>query len=379
MSVRKKDHRIMHLPRILLLALTAFALASCDEEQASEESEPVVRAIKHMTLGERAGLQQRRIAGVVTAAIQTNVGFEISGQVIELLRNAGDTVEDGALIARLDPVPARLRVEQSENALAQAQATLVDASRKFEQQSQLRQQGYATQTAFDSAESAYKNAQGAVGVAVSQLDLARRDLAKTDLKAPFSGVIARREVEVFEEVAGGQTIYAIQSSGKDKIDAALPETLINTIALGSAVDVSFPPLRGATAKGIVDEIAPLASDGNAYPIEIRLDNAPPGLRPGMSAEITFRFETQATGKAFLVPMTALKPQTRSEDDKDATVFVYDAATGTLSERRVKVANVLNNNLEIIGDLSEGEVIATAGVSFLHDGMSVTLFDPVLLK
>lgn len=369
----------MHLPRILLIALTAFALASCDEEQASEESEPVVRAIKHMTLGERAGLQQRRIAGVVTAAIQTNVGFEISGQVIELLRNAGDTVEDGALIARLDPVPARLRVEQSENALAQAQATLVDAGRKFEQQSQLRQQGYATQTAFDSAESAYKNAQGAVGVAVSQLDLARRDLAKTDLKAPFSGVIARREVEVFEEVAGGQTIYAIQSSGKDKIDAALPETLINTIALGSAVDVSFPPLRGATAKGIVDEIAPLASDGNAYPIEIRLDNAPPGLRPGMSAEITFRFETQATGKAFLVPMTALKPQVSGEDDNDATVFVYDAATGTLSERRVKVANVLNNNLEIIGDLSEGEVIATAGVSFLHDGMSVTLFDPVLLK
>ncbi len=370
----------MHLSRILLLALTVFVVASCDEEkEKAADSEPVVRAIKHMTLGERAGLQQRRIAGVVIAAIQTNVGFEINGQVIELLRNAGDVVDDGELIARLDPEPARLRVEQSENSLAQAQATLDDARKKFEQQSQLRRQGYATQTAFDSAEAAFKNAQGAVGVAISQLDLARRDLSKTDLKAPFSGVVARREVEVFEEVTGGQTIYVIQSSGKGKIEASLPETLINTVALGSTVDVSFPPLRGATAKGVVDEIAPLASDGNAYPIEIRLENAPPGLRSGMSAEVTFRFETAVTGKAFMVPMTALKPQTSIKDDMDATVFVYDTASGTLSERRVRVANVLNNRLEIVGELSEGEIIATAGVSFLHDGMNVTLFDPQFLK
>ena len=264
----------MHLSRILLLALTVFALASCDEEQKTEDSEPVIRAIKHMTLGERAGLQQRRIAGIVTAAIQTNVGFEISGQVIELLRDAGDIVETGELIARLDPEPARLRVEQSENSLAQAQATLVDAQRKFEQQSQLRRQGYATQTAFDSAEAALKNAQGAVGVAASQLDLARRDLAKTDLKAPFPGVIARREVDVYQEVSGGQTVYAIQSSGDDEVEAYLPETLINTVALGSAVEVSFPPLGGAATTGTVSQISPLASDGNAYPIEIRLENAP---------------------------------------------------------------------------------------------------------
>ena len=99
----------------------------------------------------------------------------------------------------------------------------------------------------------------------------------------------------------------------------------------------------------------------------------------MSAEITFRFETEATGEAFLVPMTALKPKAGNDDEMDASVYVYDEATGTLSERRVRVANVLNNSLEIIGDLSEGEIIATAGVSFLHDGMQVTLFDPKFFR
>lgn len=366
----------MPLFRIVTAACVLFGLAACEEEQTAQKAEPTIRAIKHMALGQRAGLQQRRIAGVVTAAISTNVGFEIGGQVVELLRKAGDTVEAGELIARLDPEPSRLRVAQSENSLAQAQATLDDASKKFEQQRKLRSQGYATQTAFDTAEATLKNAEGAVGVAESQLDLARRDLQKTDLKAPFAGVIANRSVDVFQEVSGGQTIYSVQSEGEDKIEASLPETLINTVSLGSAVEVSFPPLGGAVVAGTVDEIAPLAGDANAYPIEIKLENAPPGLRSGMSAELIFRFETEATGKAFLIPMTALKPHINS---KDASVFVFDGDTKKLVERTVRVTNVENNSLEVVGDLAEGEVIATAGVSFLHDGMAVTLFDAESLK
>ncbi|MEM7404809.1 MAG: efflux RND transporter periplasmic adaptor subunit [Pseudomonadota bacterium] len=362
--------------RDLCIAIAALSLTGCEAEQAVTESKPTIRAIKHMTLDQRAGLQQRRIAGVVTAALTTNVGFEINGQVIELLRNVGDAVETGELIARLDPEPSRLRLAQSENSIVQAEATLDDARKKFEQQRKLRRQGYVTQAEFDTAEAAFKNAEGALGVARSQLDLARRDLAKTDLKAPFPGVIARQEVEVYQEVTGGQTIYAVQSRGEDKVEASLPETLINTVSLGSSVDISFPPLGGASVKGIVDEIAPLTGAANAYPIEIRLDQAPPGLRSGMSAELVFRFATESTGKAFLVPMSALRPRVGSED---SLVFVFDPGTETLSQRTVRVTNVENNSLSVVGDLKEGEIIATAGVSFLHDGMKVTLFDINLLK
>ena len=366
----------MTLTRLVALSFALLALGACEEEKSAKDAEPAIRAIKHMTLDQRAGLQQRRIAGIVKAAVSTNVGFEINGQVVELLRKAGDAVEVGELIARLDPEPSRLQVAQAENTLAQQQATLDDARKKFDQQKKLRSQGYATQTALDTAEASLKNAEGAVGVAVSQLDLAKRDLAKTDLKAPFAGVIARQDVEVFEEVSGGQTIYAIQSEGEDKVEASLPETLINTVSLGSTVEVSFPPLGNASVKGVVDEIAPLSGGANAYPIEVKLENAPPGLRSGMSAELIFRFETEATGKAFLVPMTAILPRL---GDEDASIFVYDPQTSKLNERMVQVTNVENNSLEIVGDLSAGEIVATAGVSFLHDGMQVTLFDSDLLK
>ena len=138
----------------------------------------------------------------------------------------GDPVDSGELIARLDAEPSRLRLSQAENSIAQAQATLDDARKKFEQHRKLLRQRYVTRAEFDSAEATFKNAEGAVGVAKSQLDLASRDLAKTDSKAPFAGVIAPREVDEFQEVSGGQTIYAVQSQGEGKITASLPETLI---------------------------------------------------------------------------------------------------------------------------------------------------------
>lgn len=362
--------------RTVLSACVVLSLAACDEEVV-ETQEDVVRAIKYVMLDQRAGLQSRRIAGVVRAAISSNVAFETGGQIIELLRKSGDKVEAGELIARLDPEPYQLQLSQAENSLAQAIATLDDSQKKFAQQKRLLDQGFTTRTAFDSAEATLKNAEGAVGVAQSQLDLAKRDLAKTDLKAPFAGVIASKTVEVFEEVTGGQAIYAMQTDGEDKIEAALPETLINTVSLGAAVEISFPPLGGVTVTGKVDEIAPLTGDANAYPIEVTLDNAPPGLRSGMSAELTFRFATQATGQAFLVPLAAVKPALGAEGD--ATVFVFEPDTKTLDERIVTITNVEGNALEIIGKLEAGEIIATAGVSFLHNGMQVELFDADRLR
>lgn len=357
-----------------MTCLIPLVLLGCDDDEQTAEQE-VIRAIKYMTLEERAGTQERRIAGIVAASQTTNAAFETAGQVTELLRRSGDAVAEGDLIARLDPEPYQLRVAEAENALAQAEAGLDDARKKFAQQDDLFKQGFATRTAFDSAEAAFKNAQGAVGIAESQLDLARRDLKKTDLTAPFSGVIARRDVEVFEEISGGQSIYAIQSADEGKIEASIPETLINIVSLGASVDVSFPPLGGASTTGTIDEIAPSAGDANAYPIEIVLGNAPSGMRPGMSAEVTFSFESAETGTAFVVPMGAVA----ANPGGASNVFVFDPATQTLSSRSVDVANVHNNSLQIIGDLNPGEIIATAGISFLHDGMRVDLFDPSSLE
>ena len=360
----------------LLLVGTLVLLLGCDDK-IETELEPQIRAIKYTVLGELAGDQERRIAGVVTAAVTSNVAFEISGQVADLPRKSGDRVKKGEVIARLDAGSYELQVAKARNALAQEQANLNDAQFKFDQLKQLRSEGFTAQSTLDSAEATLKNAQGAVGVAKSQLNLASRDLAKTNLKAPFEGVIARKMVEVFEDVKTGQAIYALQTETRSKIEASLPETLINKISLGTKVIVSFPPLGGATATGRVDEMSPLTGDANAYPIQVALDAAPDGLRPGMSAEVAFTFASDDTGKAFIVPMSAVLADAKPGGDGD--VFVFNPDTRELQKRAIAVVNVRNNQLQVTGDLAEGEIIATGGVSFLHDGMRVELFDPAVWR
>lgn len=360
---------------LLVFGLT-LGLTACDETSPTE-SKPLIRAIKNTTLEFRAGVQQRVLTGETKADLTSNAAFEVSGQVIRMAVDVGDHVAKGTLLAQLDPEPYSLALRQAQSELISANADLEDAIRKFEQQSELFERRFATKTSFDSAEARKRSAEAAVDAAESQVALDRRNLSKTELKAPFDGVIATKLVEVFEEVSPGQTIYALQS-GNPKVEATLPETLISVVGINQQVTVSFPPLRGATVSGWIDEIAPLAGDANAYPIEIALDNPPEGLRVGMSAEIVLEFATQNTGMAFMVPYGAVKA--RGGADTGASVFVFDAATGTVSEVPVAVVDVQDNVLQIVGDsLAAGDIIATAGVSFLHDGMRVTLFDDSVFK
>ena len=322
-------------------------LAGCSEEQAEVQPEPV-RAIKYMTLERGAAAQQRRIAGVVAAGTSSVAAFETAGQVIELTHNVGDTVAAGDLLAWLDPEPFRLRLAEAEAKRDQARAAVADAESKYQQQNQLFDKGYATRTARESALATLRNARGALGVAESQVQIASRNLGKTELKAPFSGVIARRTVEPFEEVASGQEVYTLQTEGESEVKVSLPETLVNVVSVGDPVDVIVSLLSSDAIQGRVAEVSPLAEGVNAYPVTIRLEETLPGLRPGMSAQVLFQFRPADTSNAFTVPISALKPKVGEEG---GFVYVFDA--GTLDERAVQVVNLRDNSLQIVGEIHAG--------------------------
>ena len=79
----------MVLVRALLAAILMLSLAACEEEAQETTGEPVVRAIKYVKLDQKAGLQERRLSGIVIAAISSNVAFETNGQVRSEERRVG--------------------------------------------------------------------------------------------------------------------------------------------------------------------------------------------------------------------------------------------------------------------------------------------------
>ncbi len=358
---------------LFVCAAIALGAAGCDDPPEAAPPPPI-RAIKYMTLEAGGGAQMRRLSGVIVAGTTANAAFQAAGQVIELTKKVGDAVKDGEVLARLDPEPLRLRERSAESQLRQAQAAYTNANSRYSQQKQLFDRGYATRTAYEASLADVRTARGAVEVAQSELRIASRDLEKSSLRAPFSGVVARRHVEAFEEVSSGAPIYTIQSEGETEVEVSIPETLVNAVAIGEAVIVVVPLAAVPPLDGRVTEIAPLAEDVNAYPVKVRLAATPESVRPGMSAEVTFSFADAASDGSFTVPIAALKP---AANQQGGTLFLFK--DGKLEARSVLVVNVRENTLQVQGDLATGDIIATAGVSILYDGMPARLLDPAQLR
>lgn len=351
--------------------MLGVSLAGCNEADVKKVELPP-RSIKYMKLDQLAKNATRQLAGVVKAGTSANVAFEINGSVTVMTKKIGDPVKKGEALAKLDPKSIELEVKQAEFSLKQALATLEDTRSKLSQKEQLWKSRYTTKTALDTAKVNFANAEGQVGIARSQLDLRKRDLGKTVLEAPFSGTVSERAVEVFEEVKAGEAIYKLQTQGENEVEVSVPETLIGFVKVGDSVTVKLSPLNGTSTKGLVTEVSPQAGDANAFPVTVRLEKSPPELRPGMSAQVIITFKGEGTGKAYSIPVGALKPDVT---ENQGTVFVYDPKTETIRQAAVKVVGIKGNMPEIVGDIEPGDIIAVAGVGQMYDGMKVRLLDP----
>lgn len=352
-----------------VFSISVLLLAGCKEEETALADAPV-RAIKTMVLKDRAADQVRRISGIVEAETVTDLSFETSGQITKLLVDVGDFVDKDQVIGELDSEPYKLKVDSALGEVQTANANLKDAQEKFTQQSALRKKGFTTKTNFDTATANLEVAKSQLKVTQTKLSIAERDLRKTQLLAPFRGRVSEKYVDVFADVQGGQKVVQMHTEGKLKVQVSVPEGLVRYFKTGDKVSVSFPTLRSLTTEGSIDEISSRAGAANAFPLEITLDQQYPELRPGIAAEVTFRFATGATGAAFVVPTTALLP---AEENKKAYLFVFDAKDSVVKKTKVEIINIRDNELEIASDLKPGDVIATAGVSFLTDGMKVKLW------
>ena len=150
---------------------------------------------------------------------------------------------------------------------------------------------------------------------------------------------------------------------------SIPETTVARIRLGAPARVRFATLPGREIAGQVSEIGSAADKANAFRIKVALAESPPGVQPGMTAEAILSLSEQARSAGFLLPPAAILP---SDTPRQGYVFIFDAQSSTVRRRKIQVGAVKDNMAVIIAGLKAGDVVATAGVSFLSDGQEVKL-------
>ncbi|MBW2449811.1 MAG: efflux RND transporter periplasmic adaptor subunit [Deltaproteobacteria bacterium] len=354
-----------------LLSLFVFVLFACRQEPPPPLER--VRAIKTITVTERASGRARRFSGVIEAADKSSISFEVSGNVQKVNVEVGQKVEKDQVLAVLDERTYKLNVQGAEAALGRAKVQLADKRKDLDRFKRIAKAdpGAISQASIDQAQAAYDSARKNVQYTTSQLNLAKRDLEKTVLRAPFDGVIAEKYVEPFFEVARGQKLFDIFIEGAMEAAISIPETEIEGIFLGLQSEIRFPTESEKIYKGVVTEISKVAGTANAFPVKITIQGDTARIRPGMTAEVTLLLSGNEQETSYLIPIIAIGHGA----GKKSYVFVYESGTSTVKKTPIEAGGGVRDNYAVISKgVKGGDIIAVAGVSFLEDGQKVKLME-----
>jgi len=351
----------------LSLAISALWLTGCEEKQA--EVEERIRAIKTVTIADHASGRLHKFPGIVEAVDTSSVSFEVAGNTREVNVKVGDRVAEGQVLATLDETPFQLNVEGAEAALARARAQLAEKETQYQRQSTLYEKGWVAKSAYDEALAARESVANEVAYAASQLALARRDLEKTELAAPFDGIVAQKYVDPFQEVARGEKVFEIYREGDMEAVISVPESLISDVELEMPGQIVFPAEQVKSVAGEVSEIGTVAGDANAFPVKVALADPPENVLPGMTAEVALTLGQVDGSASYLVPLSAIAA---GDAPGRGYVFVFDPDSSTVTKTQIGGRGVEGDRALITGGIAPGDVIAVAGVTFLHDGQTVEL-------
>lgn len=352
--------------RAWLLAAVALAAASCGREAAEE---PVVRPVRWERVYATGAERERAFSGTARAGVESRLSFKVDGTIRRLDVAVGDRVAAGAPIARLDPADYDLRVQDAQATLARHEAEARQAEASYDRIRQLWENKNASRADLDAARAASEAAAAAVASARQKLELARMNRGYTTLVAPADGAISDVAVEVNENVRPGQVVAVLTSEGRPEVTTTVPEALIGEIRDGAPVRVTFDALPGRDFGAAVTEVGVSAARaGAAFPVTVRLNEESDGVRPGMAAEVHFRFGGADGRERILVPASAVL---EDRDGRFAFVLESDGdGFGVVHRRAVTVGEIGTDGLEILDGLRDGDALVTAGVSRIQDGLRV---------
>lgn len=352
---------LLMLKRIALVAAAAAFLAGCQKEETAEQPDPVVR-VETVRLAPLA--ETRTYTGVVTPRIEVAEAFRVGGKVAARLVDVGDTVQEGQILARLDPVDLNLQLEQRRAELRAATASLAKAEADVARARTLFKRGHVTQAAIDAqslavdeARSRHEQAERTVALAANQMDY-------SELKASATGVVSAAAAEAGQVVSPGQTVINIARLDEKEVEVAIPESRLADLD-GSQATVALWA-GGETYAAHLREVSPEANGtSRTYAVRFSIPQAGEAVRLGMTATVSLTKGDPAP--VARVPMTALL-----DDGRGPVVFVVDPTSSALERRPVIVEAYQSENAVLSGGLKGGEKIVTLGVQKLEAGAKVRL-------
>ncbi|HVT60932.1 MAG TPA: efflux RND transporter periplasmic adaptor subunit [Thermoanaerobaculia bacterium] len=331
-------------------------------------------------------------SGYVTARRQATVSSKVTGKVAEVLIEEGMAVKEGQVLARLDTLTPSAGLALAESQLVQARRGLLETEVRLRQAEITRQrqrrlvaQGVSSPADVDAAD-AEADAQAArlalgrqqITVAEREVDLRRRDLDDTVIRAPFAGVVTTKDAQPGEMISpnsagGGFTrtgICTLVDMTSLEIDVDVNESYINRVKPGQHAEAVLDAYPDWQIPSSLIAVVPSADKQKAT-VKVRLafDRLDPRILPDMGIKVAFLGEGAAQPAAGASQARVPRAAVRQEGSQKV-VFVV---RGDRVERRaVKVGEAPGDELVVMAGLTPGEQVVVDGPPDLADGSRVVV-------
>jgi RND family efflux transporter MFP subunit len=353
--------RRSQLASIAVIGFLPLVLIGCAEKPSPDPrtQTPLVR----VGSVEAANSASRTFTGTVASRVQSDLGFRVSGKVLQRLVDAGQLVKAGQPLMRMDPQDLQLETRARLDAVAAAKALADQAAADEVRHRDLVEAGAVSASTYDQIKAAAESAKAQLSAAEAQAGVARNASGYAVLVADADGVVVETLAEPGQVVAAGQPVVRIAQAGRREAIVHLPETLrpvLGSTAQASlyARDISVPAkLRQLSS--IADAIS--RTFEARYVLDGTLADAPLG------ATVTIRIpENRATSQNSLqVPIGAV-----FDAGKGPGVWVVEGSPTHVSWRAVKIQGLDDTFARIESGLKTGDRIVTLGANLLREGEQV---------
>src|SRR5450631_4090294 len=333
----------------LAVALLATPLGACNDHSTN----PVERAafVRTEIVQPQDGQASLTLTGEVQARNRADLSFRVSGRVIARLVDVGARVNDGDVLARLDPAEQQAELDAATAGLAAAESQLRVAKATFDRQTSLISSGFTTRVAYDQAQEQLRTAQSTLESVKAQLGTAREALDDTELHARAAGVITARSLEVGQVVQAAQSVFTLAQDGERDAVFDVPESMFLGDMEGDRVSLALVSGPAVDPKS------------STVRVKVAIQNPPPAMTLGSAIAGTAGTKpaTEIT-----LPWTALT----AVGSKPA-VWIVDPKAKTASLKPVTVGAYEAGAVLIKEGLEAGDRVVVDGGKLLSSGQPVT--------
>ncbi len=348
-----------HLSKTLFLLMTTALLAGCSVESTEIAPQPV-RPVKLLEVIDVNAASIRVFPAKIAATKQAELGFRVSGQLINFTLVEGIHVKKGEVLAQLDDRDAR-------NTLLNREADHELATADYKRKGELLRRQLISPADYDLAKAQLKSATAA-------LANARDQLGYTSLIAPYDGTVAKISIDNFQMIQANQSVLILQKDNDIDVVIQVPESMANQ-AITFNPNAKFQPRVRFSNQPVnnyrvtLKEYATQVTPGTqSYEVVYTLPRPTQiNVLPGMSAELTLDLSLGNEQSKTVVPASAVM---KRDLDGKSIVWLYQKETGNVTPTMVTLGRVTTEGVEILTGLSLGDQLVVAGVQYLSDDQQV---------